>query len=364
MPGARGETKSSWDGLELRERWTSDLLETVTDQADDPDVIDGAGKLLEILGVLNSSGMLDIVVTLMQFAGLMPDAGEPSDIVDTLWAFYDTHAGWVKDLQGIQADKLAMLTKMLSDPAVALPAASLLNSATQAGTWKMMADVAENTEVLAALPKLLALVGKLQDEGLVDSLLLALDYMDALPDIVNTPEGVDRLADWLQQSKIIETAAATNWGNLVAVTRMASQEPVRKLMELGMGLLEDVPSDILADMVSLIAQGIETVTALDGWSLAQDVMKMAVQVKTAVDWAQLFPGVTDAGGHLNWQGIVQVIQNVAADTQHKTSAFGGMKGMMALMRDPDVQKGLHFLTSLTGQLSHFAMSPRGSEALS
>jgi uncharacterized protein YjgD (DUF1641 family) len=355
-------TQAPSPSIDIQERtaaWNKDLLETLAGQIENPEVIDGTEKLMEILAILNESGIMDILVTLMQFAGMAPDAQDPSEIVDKVWAYYQSHAELVHDLQEIQANNLVKLTKMLSDSAIATPAASLLQTFSQikGSALQSAANMMAQPDVLAALPKMLELLAKIEDQGLLDSVLLAVDYLGELPDAINSAGAVDKFTQWLQDSRIVETAPTLNVSNLMAITQMASGKSVRNLMALTTGLLDNIAPDVLAEAVSLLSDLVQTLTDIGGWDMMRDGLKAVVHIKNAVDWGKLFPGVTDESGHLNWTGIVSVVQNVAADNQRKTSAFGGMKGMMALMRDPDVQKGMHFLTSLAGQLSHFAMSP-------
>ncbi|POB12018.1 MAG: DUF1641 domain-containing protein [Sulfobacillus thermosulfidooxidans] len=339
----------------LHENWTSDLLESVTDRMDNPEVLDGVGKMLEMLGIMNESGILDIVVTMMQFAGLMPDA-DPADVVDKLWSYYETHADWVQELQSVQVDNLLSLTKSLSNQAITEPTNALLKAFVQAGALQQLVDTMGQPEVLEALPKMLDMVGRLQEHGLLDTVLLGLEYLDALPEAADGMQAADRLGQWLERSQIVDTAAATNWANLITVTQIASGDAMVQVLRLAVQLLEEVPQDTFSRLIGITGQLLTMLSDMHAWDLVQDLLNMVQKVKDAVDWSALFPGLMGTDGHLNWPGMVKVIQNVAEENKRKTSTFGGMKGMMALMRDPDVQKGMHFAMSLAGQLSHFALS--------
>lgn len=102
-------------------------------------------------------------------------------------------------------------------------------------------------------------------------------------------------------------------------------------------------SDALATLEHLRANG--TLTRITEWS---DLLS---QTQEAFDWAQLIGQAQT----LPWHKLGELVQgiNAALDEAGKTEeTSGGVRGLLALMRDPQVQHGLRTLALLTRHIQN------------
>ncbi|HBQ95200.1 MAG TPA: hypothetical protein DD856_09305 [Sulfobacillus sp.] len=207
------------------------------------------------------------------------------------------------------------------------------------------------------MPKLVLLLEAVNDRGVFDDLLLAVDYLEELSTLLPSGDVIDQIFRWIQDNHLLESMQSTQWQNLIQMAALASQNEMTSLLTLTLNTLKDIPSATIQQLLNVSLDVLGFIDKNQGWDVVRQVLGAADALKSEVNWGELFPGLMTKEGQINVGGIVDTIKGVAEDTQKKTSTFGGMRGMMAMMKDPDVQKGLQFMTAALGRLVHMAMTP-------
>ncbi|OLZ10354.1 DUF1641 domain-containing protein [Sulfobacillus thermosulfidooxidans] len=355
------------------------LMDEFLEEAQQPEVLDAAIKLLKALEILNDSGIVDMLTTLVEFMGMYPDAIDTDQLSDKVGSLYQSHQELIQNALRIRPDNLMKLTQLMSEDRIAHPLMSLAEAiesiedpqkvqALLKGLGKITSDlpvasvvhVAEDMThpaMLDALPKLLTALEIANERGVFDDLLLALDYLDELSEILPPGETIDQIFRWVNDNHVIESMRSTDWQNLIQLTALASQSDVVAMLFAALEVIKDVPQNTLTQLLKVGTEVLQFIDAQHGWDLVRQALGMAETLKTAIPWKELFPGLWTTEGQFNVDGIVQTVKDVAEQTQKKTSTFGGVRGMMAMMKDPDVQKGLQFMTALLGRFVHMVMSP-------
>jgi uncharacterized protein YjgD (DUF1641 family) len=212
-------------------------------------------------------------------------------------------------------------------------------------------------QILQAVPKLLSLLEIANDRGLFDDILLGLDYLEEISNLLPSGEVIDQFFRWINDNHLLESVQSAQWQNLVKITVLASQNDIASILVSSLEVVKQIPATTIQQVLALSADILQFIDKHQGWDIVRQALDSVEMLKTEVDWTQLFPGIWTQDGKLNTAGIVSMVKSVAEDTQKKSSTFGGMRGMMAMMKDPDVQKGLQFVTALLGRFIHMAMTP-------
>lgn len=355
------------------------LMDEFLEEAQQPEVLDAAIKLLKALEILNDSGIVDMLTTLVEFMGMYPDAIDTDQLSDKVGSLYQSHQELIQNALRIRPDNLMKLTQLMSEDRIAHPLMNLAEAiesiedpkkvqALLKGLGKITSDLPVDSVVrvaedmthpamLDALPKLLTALEIANERGVFDDLLLALDYLDELTEILPPGETIDQIFRWVNDNHVIESMRSTDWKNLIQLTALASQSHVVAMLFAALEVIKDVPQNTLTQLLKVGTEVLQFIDAQHGWDLVRQALGMAETLKTAIPWKELFPGLWTTEGQFNVDGIIQTVKDVAEQTQKKTSTFGGVRGMMAMMKDPDVQKGLQFMTALLGQFVHMVMSP-------
>ncbi|WP_053959954.1 DUF1641 domain-containing protein [Sulfobacillus thermosulfidooxidans] len=355
------------------------LMDEFLDEAQQPEVLDAAIKLLKSLEILNDSGIIDMLTTLVEFMGMYPDAIDTDQLSDKVGSYYQSHQQLIDQALRIQPDNLVKLTQLLSQDPIAEPLMTLAQAveaiedpqkvqALLVGFAKIsshlpvssMLRVMENMThpgILEALPKLFTALEIANERGAFDDLLLALEYLDDLSELLPPGDTIDQFFRWINENHVIESLQSTNWNNLMALTVLATQNEVVMTAISALRVIKDIPQETMTQLLQVGVEVLQFIDAVHGWDVMRQGIGLLGTLKTEIPWMELFPGLWTHEGNLNIDGIVATVKDVAEKTQMKTSTFGGIRGMMAMMKDPDVQKGLQFMTALLGRFVHLVMTP-------
>ncbi len=365
--------------LEIMEQEEDKLMDALLEQAQNPEVLDALVKLLKSVETLNDSGIIDMLTTTIDFMAMYPDAINTDELADKIGQYYQTHQALFDDAKTIHPENLVKLTGMMSQDEVIGPLMAMIQAVESIGDVKGLKELLQGLfqafshlpqasvvrvvesmtrpRVLETLPKLMLLLEAASDHGVFDDLLLAVDYLEEISALLPSGDAIDQFFRWVQDNHLLESMHSTQWQNLIQITQIASQTDVTSLLTLTLNTVKDIPPATIQQLLSVSVDVLGFIDKNQGWSVVKQALSAVESLKHEVKWGELFPGLMTKDGQVNIEGIVASIKGVAEDTQKKTSTFGGMRGMMAMMKDPDVQKGLQFMTAAVGRLVHMAMTP-------
>ncbi len=365
--------------LEIIQQEEDMLMDAVLSEAQNPEVLDAVLKLLRAVETLNDSGIIDMLTTMVDFMAMYPDAINTDEMADKVGQYYQSHEGLIEEAKTIRPENLVKLTRIMSRDQVTEPLMAMIQAVESIEDVKGLQDLLQGLakvtsrlsgesivqvveamarpRVLDALPKLVLLLEAVNDRGVFDDLLLAVDYLEELSTLLPSGDVIDQIFRWIQDNHLLESMQSTQWQNLIQMAALASQNEMTSLLTLTLNTLKDIPSATIQQLLNVSLDVLGFIDKNQGWDVVRQVLGAADALKSEVNWGGLFPGLMTKEGQINVGGIVDTIKGVAEDTQKKTSTFGGMRGMMAMMKDPDVQKGLQFMTAALGRLVHMAMTP-------
>ncbi len=365
--------------LEIIEQEEDKLMDAVMEEAQNPEVLDALLKLLKSVETLNDSGIIDMLTTAVDFMAMYPDAIDTDDLADKMGQYYKTHEGLLEDAKTIHPENLVKLTGIMSRDDVAEPLMAMIEAVRSIddvkGVQELLQGLAKASgrlpadsivrivqamtrpQVLEALPKLISLLEAADDHAVFDNLLLGVDYLEEVSTLLPSGEVIDQFFRWVQDNRLFESIGSTQWQNLIQITQMASQKDMISLLTLMLNTLKEIPPATVQQLLNVSMDILGFIDKNQGWNMVRQALHVVDTLKSEVSWGELFPGLMTKDGQFNVDGIVSTIKGVAEDTQKKTSTFGGMRGMMAMMKDPNVQKGLQFMTAVAGRLVNMAMTP-------
>lgn len=321
------------------------LMDEFLEEAQQPEVLDAAIKLLKALEILNDSGIVDMLTTLVEFMGMYPDAIDTDQLSDKVGSLYQSHQELIQNALRIRPDNLMKLTQLMSEDRIAHPLMNLAEAiesiedpkkvqALLKGLGKITSDLPVDSVVrvaedmthpamLDALPKLLTALEIANERGVFDDLLLALDYLDELTEILPPGETIDQIFRWVNDNHVIESMRSTDWKNLIQLTALASQSHVVAMLFAALEVIKDVPQNTLTQLLKVGTEVLQFIDAQHGWDLVRQALGMAETLKTAIPWKELFPGLWTTEGQFNVDGIIQTVKDVAEQTQKRHPHLGG-----------------------------------------
>jgi uncharacterized protein YjgD (DUF1641 family) len=321
----------------------------------------------ETLTTVHRSGLLKQLDMLLQMAGQMPEFWTETVPEQLLKAAEDVSQ---VDFKGALAlGEEASKTRALG------AAMALLRYVTQEAPTDFLDDVTgfvnqtapllNNPDLLKVLPVYTDFMIKLQKSGLLDSMLDIVAYYQALLPILDVGNVIQSMLDYLNSSKLIESAKRINLDNLALLAAVASEPDTTAVLADAMRLVRlfrngDMVDDFTStfvkvsgimfdqDFLDTLPELLNTAVMLRKTGVlkaAQNVL-IAYPNLVSLPWNDYIQGAVDQADKLDISGVMAKFKEASEETEQKSSHLGGIGGLMRIMGDKEVQKFLLFTLTL------------------
>ncbi|CAB1130183.1 protein of unknown function [Candidatus Hydrogenisulfobacillus filiaventi] len=378
---------------EVLSQATGLVVELSTMMADVP-VMEILPRMIRLLTDVYNSGLLDLVIDATSYMGSALSQLDTSKVLATLLGYLNNNQ-MLEYAKRIDPEVLTMMAAELSDRDLAAVAqaglraikvladkgllqvlqalpdfqldaevvAGLTQKAVEIGT--LLADV----PVMEMLPKAVGLLNDFYHAGLLDLAVEGSKYLTAILPQLEADKLIASLLSNLNTTQLVEYAKRIDPVVLTMMAAEASDKDVAAVLVAGLrvfkllnnsGLVNDlldvghrlawlVPPQELLDMVPDVLELALLVHRSGLLKVAKNAIVMQ-QTLASLPFDQWALDGLKLANSVDVAKITAAVKQVVADTVKQKPKLGGMRGLMRMTMDRDVQAGLRFMAAMMGKL--------------
>ncbi|MCY0885609.1 MAG: DUF1641 domain-containing protein, partial [Firmicutes bacterium] len=242
--------------------------------------------------------------------------------------------------------------------------AELTQKAVEIGT--LLADV----PVMEMLPKAVGLLNDFYHAGLLDLAVEGSKYLTAILPQLEADKLIASLLSNLNTTQLVEYAKRIDPVVLTMMAAEASDKDVAAALVAGLraikllntpGLVNDLVVQVrrIAELVppqellDTVPELLETALLVHRTGLLKTMQNLIAMQQTMLETLPLNQWAADGlklANSVDVAKITAAVKQVVADTVKQKPKLGGMRGLMRMTMDRDVQAGLRFMAAMMGKL--------------